>query len=162
MEKSLSTYFKENNIKFKEYSHPPVFTVAESHLNPGLKNIPGLRTKNLFLRDEKSNFYLYVCPGEIRVNLKSLKSQLNVKEIHFGSPEELKKELNISPGSVSLFCMIHAKSTILLIDSKVWNAEQAGFHPNINTSTLVLEHSDIERFCNSLNIKYRIINLENE
>lgn len=162
MEQDLFSYLKKHKISYQEYNHPAVFTVAESHSNPIIQKIPGLRTKNLFIYDEKNRYYLLVCPGEKRVNMKLLKNQLNIKELHFGSPEQLKEQLKITPGSVSLFCMIHSKNVSLLIDKEVWDAKEAGFHPNTNTSTLVLSHENIENFCNSLKSKYQILSLNNE
>ena len=144
----LIDYFKKHNISYRLYEHPAVFTVAES--KKVTQHIPGLRTKSLFLRDEHANFYLVCMPGEERLNIKALRALLNVKELHFGSPEELKQELRVTPGSVSLFAMIHAHSTTLIIDQHVWDAPLIGAHPNINTSTLVITHAALERFCASL------------
>jgi len=73
---------------------------------------------------------------------------------------ELKQELNLSPGSVSIFGMINAKNTILIVDKDVWDAKSVGFHPNINTATLELSHKSLENFYNSLNLKKEIIRLE--
>lgn len=154
MDKTLISYLEENNINFTIHTHIPVFTVAES--KSVREKIPGLHVKNLFLKDEKGNFYLYVCPAEKQANLKALRKFLNVKKIQFGSPEELHSQLKISPGSVSLFCMIYSKDTLLIIDNEVYFAEKAGFHPNNNTATLVLENKDIKKFINSLNKKYLI------
>ena len=155
MDKKLFEYLNSLNIKYTEYEHPAVFTVAESKkLN--LK-IPGMHTKNLFLKDENENFYLLVCPGEKRMNLKELKKNLSVKEIHFGSPDELKSELNSSSGSVSIFAMIYAKKVHLLIDKEVWLVKEVGFHPNLNTSTLVISHEDLEKFYNSLTCEKEVI-----
>ncbi len=148
MDLFLKTYLERHNIKYKIYKHPAVFTVAESDKIKTL--IPGVRSKNLFLRDEKNKFYLYCLPGEKRADLKAIKKNLGVKELHFASSEELKKELNLTPGSVSLFGMIHAKNTRLLIDKEIWEAQEVGFHPNINTATLVINHKDLEKFCNNL------------
>lgn len=157
MDKELFKYLNELGLKYKEYRHPAVFSVAESKkLN---LNIPGAHTKNLFLKDENNNYYLLVCPGDKRMNLKALKKHLNIKELHFCSPQELKEELNITPGSVSLFCIIYAKNVSLLIDKEVWDAKEAGFHPNINTSTLVISHDGLGKFYNSLKCKKEVIEI---
>jgi len=158
MDKDLQKYLEDLGIRYTEYKHPAVFTVAES--KKLALNIPGLHTKNLFLRDENKKFYLLVCPGDKRMNLKSLKKHLKIKELNFGNPDELKKILNISPGSVSLFCLIHAKQIHLIIDKEVWLADSVGFHPNANTSTLVISHSDLEKFYNSINFEKEVIEIE--
>lgn len=155
MDPLLESYFKKHSISYQLYEHPAVFTVAES--KNVAQHIPGLRTKSLFLRDECNRFYLVCMPGEERLNMKLIRAALKVKELHFGSPEELKQELRVAPGSVSLFALIHARSTTLIIDQHVWDAEQIGAHPNINTSTLVISHEALVRFCNSLSPAYKIL-----
>ncbi|MBI2632002.1 prolyl-tRNA synthetase associated domain-containing protein [Candidatus Pacearchaeota archaeon] len=156
MDEKLKKYLEKHNILYKIFEHPAVYTVAES--DKVTKNIPGIRSKNLFLRDENNNFYLVSLPGEKRLNTKSLRKHFNLKELNFASPEELKEQLNITPGSVSLFCMIYAKRNIILvIDNEIWSSPIADFHPNINTSTLVVSHKDLEKFVYSLKNKIEVI-----
>ncbi|MDO8459742.1 MAG: prolyl-tRNA synthetase associated domain-containing protein [Nanoarchaeota archaeon] len=157
MNNQLKQYFEKHNINYKIHEHPAVFTVAESK---NIKiNIPGLHTKSLFLRDESNKFYLVCLPGEKRLNLKFLKEKFSLKELHFGSAEELKEELHVTPGSVSIFTMIHAKNTILILDDEIWKAPIVGFHPNINTSTLEITHKELEKFYNSLSAEKYILAL---
>ena len=148
-------YLKGHNISYRLYEHPSVFTVAES--DKITRHIPGLRTKNLFLRDERGAFYLVCMPGEKRLDIKKLKFHLKVKELHFGSPEELAAELQLTPGSVSPLAMINAKHTTLLIDYIVWNASEIGVHPNKNTATLVFTHNAFAQFCLSLTARFEVL-----
>jgi hypothetical protein len=80
--------------------------------------------------------------------------------------KELKAELNLTPGSVSIYGMINAvnsknsKSITLILDQVVWNSDSVGFHPNINTSTLELTHENLEKFYNTLKCKKEIMKLE--
>ena len=96
---------------------------------------------------------------EKRLDIKSLRISLGVKELHFASPSELSSELNITPGSVSIFCMIYAKTSSLIIDEEIWQAKVVGFHPNENTSTLEITHENLEKFCNTLKHHIKIIKL---
>lgn len=161
MEENLKKYLLKNNVNYVIHKHKAVFTVNESKEEPEIKFIPGLRTKSLFLRDKNKNFYLVCLPGEKRLNIKFLKEKLDVTELHFASPEELKIHLNLTPGSVSIFGMINAKNVLLILDEEVWQADITGFHPNINTATLEISHKDLEKFINSLNCKKLIIKLPN-
>src|SRR3989344_5761942 len=130
MDATLLTYLKENNIEYTVHHHPAVFTVAESNaLN--LK-LPCFHTKNLFLKDERERFYLLCCAADKPVDMKSLRQQLGVRKLHFGSAQDLEQQLNTTPGSVSLFAMIYTKNVRLLLDAKVWAAPHVGFHPNVN------------------------------
>ncbi len=154
MDPHLKEYLTKHHISYELHEHPAVFTVEQS---TKLKlNVPGLHTKNLFLKDEHAHFYLMSMSAEKRLDLKKLKQYLQVKHLSFGSPEELKGELNLTPGSVSLFGMVHATNTQLLLDKDVWNAATVGFHPNINTATLVLSHASLEKFCKSLVARWEV------
>jgi len=159
MEKNLEEYLNKNKISFKIYRHPEIFTVSQAISNPVIKKIPGLRTKSLFLKDDENRYYLITLPGSKRLNTKFLKKHLEIKSLNFASPEELWKELGIKPGSVSMFCVINSRDVCLILDKEVYESEEAGFHPNINTETIVLEGSNIKRFYNSWHRKKEIISL---
>ncbi|MBS3077079.1 prolyl-tRNA synthetase associated domain-containing protein [Candidatus Pacearchaeota archaeon] len=159
MDIKLKNYLKLHSISYIGHEHEAVFTVEESRKLK--QSIPGLHCKCLFLKDENKKFYLVALPAEKRLDTKKLKSLLEIKKLNFGSPEELKEKLNLTPGSVSIFGMINSKDSevVLLIDKEVWDAEKTGFHPNINTSTLELNHEDLEKYYNSLSGEKSILKL---
>jgi len=158
MDTKLFDYLRAKSIGFKEYKHPAMFKVSDELEMK--KNIPGQRAKSLFLKDNHNNFYLVVWDAYSKLPTNKLRKHLKVKDIEFASSEELKFNLNTTPGSVSIFAMIHAKNVRLLIDTRLWNAEYSGYHPNENTSTLVISKEDLHKFCDSLNIPYEVISLE--
>lgn len=72
-------------ISYQRIDHAPVFTCEEA--SKLLPDLPAARTKNLFLRDPKSErLFLVVVPEESRVDLKALARALGVKRLSFGSP----------------------------------------------------------------------------
>ncbi|HVY01915.1 MAG TPA: YbaK/EbsC family protein [Candidatus Nanoarchaeia archaeon] len=157
MEENLKKYLENNNIKFKEHKHKAVFTVAQS-IAEGIK-FSFAHTKNLFLTDKQGNFFLFCLQAEKRAPLKKVKSLFNVKELQFASPSDLKSELNLTPGSVSIFGLINNPSVSLVLDQELYDAPGVGFHPNINTSTLELSHDNFVKFYNSLPNKKVIIEI---
>jgi Ala-tRNA(Pro) deacylase len=159
MDKTLEKYLKTRNISYVAHQHPAVFTVEESKTLK--KSIPGLHCKALFLKDEKGNFYLVGMPAEKRLDVKNLRIHLKARKLHFASPEELKQEINLAPGSVSIFGAIYIKDkkVKLIIDKEVFDAETVGFHPNINTSTLEVKHEGLEKYFNSLGCEKEVIEL---
>lgn len=157
MDKNLEDYLQAHKISYKEHKHKPIFTVEESKLLK--KTIPSIHTKCLFMKDEKSHFYLICIEAFKRLDTKLIKTKFNIKELKFSSPEELKRELNATPGSVSIFAMIYSKNINLVIDEDIYLAESSGFHPNINTSTLEINHNDLKKFIESLEISFLIIKL---
>ncbi len=159
MDKNLKPYLEKYGISYKVHHHPPVFTVAESlKLKGEISEV--LHTKNLFLKDEKNNFYLVCLYAHKRLNLKFLKERLQAaKKLEFASEKELKEHLNVLPGSVSIFSIIYAKDVTLILDKQIWEAEKVGFHPNINTATLELTHEDFEKFWKTIKAKKDILPL---
>lgn len=159
MDAQLKSYLEKHNIKYKIQKHPPVFTVKEADKVKD-KTPHILHTKNLFLKDENKIFYLVSMYAYKRLDLKSLKEKLNAKKkLSFATAEQLKENLNLTPGSVSIFGMIYAKEVIVIVDKQVWDAKIVGFHPNINTATLELTHENLERFYNTLKSKKQILEL---
>ena len=157
MDKTLKNYLENHFIKYIKHEHPAVFTVEESKKIK--TKYTGLHTKSLFLKDTKNNFYLVCMLGEKRLNTKILRKYFKIRKLNFASPEELKIYLKVAPGSVSIFCAIYHDSIALILDKDIWQAKSAGFHPNINTSTLELDRENLEKFYNSLKCKKFILKL---
>jgi Ala-tRNA(Pro) deacylase len=155
---SVTTYLKENKIKYYIHSHPPVFTVEEAKKH--CSSIPGMHCKNLFLKDKiKNQFYLLSMPGEKKLVINDFAKKIGAKKLSFALPDELKEILGLTPGSVSPFGLINdaGKKTIFMVDKEVWDAEIVSFHPNINTETLELTREEFRRYIISLGSSYTVI-----
>ena len=159
MDKKLKSYLDKYGINYIIHKHRAVFSVEESR--DLKKDIPGLHCKTLFLKDSNGKFYLIGMPGEKRLDSKKFKQHIRVKKVRFGNSDELKKEVDLIPGSVSIFGAIYIenKNTKLILDKQVWQAGIVGFHPNVNTATLELKHEDLEKFYNSLECDKEIVEL---
>ncbi len=136
-------------IPYQRIDHAPVFTCEEaSRLLPKLPKLPAAKTKNLFLRDPKSErLFLVVTPEESRIDLKALAAALGVKRLSFGSPERLESVLGLTPGSVTLLAMVRdrEKAVELVVDETIWQAERVQCHPLVNTATLLIRLDDVRR-----------------
>lgn len=133
-------------IPYQRFDHPPVFTCEEA--SKLLPDLPAAKTKNLFLRDPKSErLFLVVSPEDHRVDLKALATMLGVKRLSFGSPERLDAVLGLTPGSVTLLAMVRdrEKAVELVVDEAIWQAEQVQCHPLVNTATLIVRLDDVRR-----------------
>ncbi len=146
MDKVLK-FLDQLNIPYHNYEHPAVFTVAQS---TQLKtDIPGASTKNLFLRNQKkTSYYLVLILAEKRADLKFLAHNLHEDKLSFASPEDLKKILGLTPGSVSVFGLINCQDQNLkvVVDNDFWQYDQIGFHPNDNRATVVISTDDLKKF----------------
>ena len=101
--------------------------------------------KNLFLCNrQKTSFYLLMMPGEKVFKTKDLSKQLGVARLSFASPEDMRRLLNITPGSVSVLGLMndHDGRVRLLIDRDLLKDAYLCCHPCINTSTLKLRMAD--------------------
>lgn len=157
MEAHLSNYLSEKNIIFQEFKHDRVFTVSESKKIK--KDFEAQGSKNLFLKSDNSKFFLVCMDQEKRLDIKSLQKHLLVPKLRFASEEELFTQLNLTPGSVSIFGLIHNSEVHLILDEALWSAKSVGFHPNSNDATLVLEHDSFSKFYHSLPNKKEILSL---
>jgi len=140
-------FLRSHGIEAQRHEHPAVMTVEESlRLVPKL---PGLKTKNLFLRDKKGRRHLLVTvPHDVVVDLDALGEALAVGNVGFASAERLQKHLGIKPGSVSLLALVNdeALAVEFVIDRVLWEADALQAHPLVNTATLVIDHDGLERF----------------
>lgn len=140
-------FLSDHDIDYQRFDHPPVYTVADvRRLTPDL---PGAKTKNLFLCDQKGKkHFLVMLPHDKRVDLKGLQGILGVGKLRFGSADRLKRFLGIEPGAVSLLAVINdeAKAITVLMDKPLWASESFQFHPLVNTATLTISRENIERF----------------
>lgn len=157
---NVLNFLDKNNIEYKLHEHPAVFTCedAEKHC----ANVPGLPSKNLFLRDDKKKrFFLVVMPAHKQLNLKKLGENLGVKKLGFASPNSLKEKLELEPGSVSPFGLINneEKDVEVYIDKDIKDAEIASFHPNINTGSLEITKENFEKYLNLFKNKVEIIEI---
>lgn len=147
MSKSIYTVLDDLGIQYTEVKHPAIFTSAEAEAY--WKDIPGIKTKNLVLRNRKGDtHYLAIAPVEKRVDLKRLAKELGEVQLSFASLERLLKHLGLTPGSVTPFGLMNNadRCVKVLLDTQVAQAEEQGFHPNINTATLSLKTKDLRKF----------------
>ncbi len=149
MQKSdeLLTYLESNGIAAKTFEHPPVHTVEESRELRG--NIPGIHTKNLFLRDGKKNYFLFVTDEDAVIHLKSLGRKIGARGgLSFGSPDALMELLGILPGSVSVLAAVNdkEKKVTVVLDEQLLQASTINCHPLTNTRTTSLTREDLAAF----------------
>lgn len=145
---SLRQLLDELTIQYQHFTHPAVFTTADVELLP--EKLPGLDTKNLFLRDEKRRRYVLVCVrAATRVDLKQLGRVLDMKGVTFGSPEDMQAMLGIAPGSVCLFSLANDLEQRVegFIDASIEHNAEMQNHPLVNTETVVLRAADMLTLC---------------
>lgn len=156
----IFTYLNTHGIQHTAYDHPPVFTVEDA---TRLKaHVPGARTKNVFLRDRKGRRHFLVMVGHDKtVDTKALAKQIDVNRLNMGTPERLQEFLGVKPGSVTILGLIHDvdHNVEVYIDTTLWQAKAIQCHPLINTQTLVIEKSELEKFLDTTQHEAQILDI---
>lgn len=160
----LFDFFNKNGIKYTLYKHNPVFTTQDklTLIDSNILEIPGIHSKNLFLKTEKTNiFYLVSVTENKKVDLKALSNALNCNRFSFGKPEELLNLLNLTPGSVTPFGLMFDKNNQVnfVLDKDFLDAKYINFHPLVNNMTVGLAPQDFLTCMNLLLHKANIINI---
>jgi Ala-tRNA(Pro) deacylase len=144
--KDVFKILREIGIEYQQYDHPAVFTVEEAEK---YAREDGAHSKNLFLRNKKGNkHFLVILEGSKRVDLKNLAKLVGESDLSFASGERLLKLLRLTPGSVSPFGLINdeGKEVHVIVDKSLLVFDMQGFHPNVNTSTLVITTKNFKKF----------------
>jgi len=160
LNQSVYDFLELHSITYQCSDHAAVYTCEEAdRLVPDL---PGARTKNLFLRDRKGqrHFLLIVRPDQ-RVDLRALSAALSVKALSLASKERLKEHLGVDPGSVSLLALLHdhKHAVEVIFEESIWAASHLLSHPMVNTSTLVLSLDAVQQMLRITGHHHRVISV---
>ena len=141
----LLAWMAEHGIEQATHDHPAVFRVEEGL---DLKaDLPGLHTKNLFLKDTSGQFYLVTVLAEKQVDLGALRHLVGAGRFSFGSGDEMVELLGITPGSVTPLAAFNdqAGKVQLVLDEVLAAQPRVNVHPLRNTATLGLSGLDLVR-----------------
>ena len=156
----VTNLLDELQISYDIYEHPPVPTVEEAL--PYWNKIDATHCKNLFFRNHKGNqHYLVILNHEQQLKIRDLEQRLKQGKISFASSKRMDRFLGLGGGSVSVFGLINDKENHvhLFLDASLKSAERISFHPNENTSTLVISFNSFLRFLDWSGNSYEFITL---
>lgn len=125
------------------YAHPPLFTVNDGEaFRDGL---PGMGTKNLFLKDKKGTLWLVTAEEHTRVDLNAFSEWLRMRglaasRLSFASPALLLEALGVTPGSVTPLALVNdaTRKVNFAIDAQLLAAALVSCHPLRNDMTTVM------------------------
>jgi Ala-tRNA(Pro) deacylase len=150
-EEQMIQFLEEQEIPFQHIEHPPVYTCEEAErLRPRTGEAENaVSTKNLFLCDKRGRrTFLVMTACEKRLDLKELASKVGVKKLRFGSEQRLEASLSVGRGAVTLLGLVNdlERQVELWVDEEIWDGAYFLCHPLVNTATLVLSKTSLERF----------------
>ncbi|MCK8607687.1 prolyl-tRNA synthetase associated domain-containing protein [Apilactobacillus ozensis] len=145
-EEKVFNLLEQNHINYDVIHHPAAHTVSDIHFD-----FVGSKVKNLLLKSKNDNYYLLIIDSEKKADIKNITKQLAEKKMSFAKSDDLFNLMNLQPGSVTPFGLINDKQNMVkvLIDSHLDKKASIGFHPNVNTQTIVISFAD---FIKSLEI----------
>jgi len=143
-------------IEYELFEHPPVFSAEDAavHWQP----LNGTPVKNLFLRNKKGNrHYLVMLPIDKEADLPRLVKVTGDDRFSFASPDRLRDQLGLTPGSVSPFGLLNnpSRSVDVIVDAEIRGAAPLILHPNLNSHSVTITGDDLARFLSSTGHRVR-------
>lgn len=138
---ALSAWLTEHGVVHTTHDHPAVFRVEEGL---DLKaDLPGVHTKNLFLKDHKGRLWLISARQDTVIDLKRAATAMGAGRLSFGNEALMWETLGVRPGSVTALGLINdiERRVTFVLDRRLWEADIVNFHPLINTATTSLEQA---------------------
>jgi Ala-tRNA(Pro) deacylase len=154
----LLAFFQAHGIAEVTTEHPAVFRVEEGEAVKAA--IPGLHTKNLFLKDARGRLWLISAWQETVIDLKRLPPVIGSAKLSFGAPALMQDALGVTPGSVTALALVndrdHHRVTFVL-DAVLASAPQVNFHPLENTATTTLERAAFAAFLRAVGVAPMVV-----
>ena len=107
----------------------------------------GIKTcKTILLNNQqKTKFYLYVCPGDKRFDCKAFSRELEIARTSFSSEESFHKYLHANIGGASILSVIYDTNLDLniVIDNEIFESQFIGLNDCTTVSYLKMFTSDL-------------------
>jgi Ala-tRNA(Pro) deacylase len=146
----LFAFFDSHGIDHRTTDHPAVFRVGEGE---DLKRaIPGVHSKNLFLKDAKGQLWLISAADRTQIDLKRLHTVIGSARLSFGKEALLVEALGVRGGSVTAFALLNdpQQRVRFVLDRALAEAAVVNFHPLENTGTTSVSQTGFRRFLAAL------------
>lgn len=137
----------KTGLPYRVIEHVAVHHVGEEP--PELEGLP--TTKNLLLKDRSDGqVYMVVMEGEKRLDLGAFAAVLATTKnrLQFVKYEDVQAAVGVPPGHVSIFNLLNeeAKAVQIVFDKSLLQYPEIGFHPNVNTATVLMKPQDAIQF----------------
>ncbi|MEA5038765.1 MAG: YbaK/EbsC family protein [Clostridiaceae bacterium] len=142
--------FAKLGIQYEQYTHPPVPAAADRY--PMGLCFHAQICKNLLVAPRnESRFLLLMLPVEKSVDLKALRDEFQTARLQFAPEVRLAELLEQKQGCVGVCGVVHdrGKRIEVVFDSALRGCERIAMHPGVNTETVVMPFSELERYVHS-------------
>ena len=145
-------------VAHETVDHPAVFRVGEGEEIKAA--IPGLHTKNLFLKDAKGQLWLISAADRTVIDLKRLHAVIGSARLSFGSAALMEETLGVTPGSVTAFALINDQAehrVRFVLDRVLADGERVNFHPLTNTATTGVDQPGFRAFLAAVGVSPTVV-----
>ncbi|QTC91349.1 prolyl-tRNA synthetase associated domain-containing protein [Brevundimonas goettingensis] len=156
----LLDWMAEHEVEQITHDHPAVFTVGEGL---DLKaEMPGVHTKNLFLKDKKGRLWLISAAQDTVIDLKRAHAAMGSDRLSFGNEGLMYETLGVRPGSVTALGLINDvdRRVTFVLDRRLHEAAIVNFHPLINTATTALDQAAFRKVLTLLGREPVVVDFE--
>ena len=166
LEKEIRTYdfLDALQVPYQRIDHETLMTIEAC--KDVDKVLDAVICKNLFLCNrQETNFYLLLMPADKPFRTKEITSQLGCARLSFASEDAMEQLLQLTPGSATIFGLMHdtENRVQLLVDRDLLEEATFGCHPCINTSTIRMQTGDVfDKLTTVLHHPYTIVTLKGE
>ena len=86
---------------------------------------------------------------------------LGLTNLSMASAEQLQKHLGVEAGAVSILAIVNNTkcAATVVVDSDVWKADVLQCRPLVNTSTLAIGRSDIQRILEITGHEWKVVDI---
>ena len=146
----IRNLLQELEIAHEWFEHESIHRCEDSLAWHQENKLPGVRAKNLFLRNKNGKrHFMLILPQDKNFDKTHFKI-LTEQKCGFADEERMMKHLGVKPGSVSPFCLIaDAEGHVeVLIDENLMSEEFLYFHPQRNTASIQIKPTDLTTWLN--------------
>ena len=146
----LFAFLDAEGVDHATTEHAPVFRVEEGAAIKAA--MPGGHSKNLFLKDTKSQLWLISALGETVIDLKRTAGVIGAAKLSFGSPERLWDALGVRPGAVTALALVNdpQRRVRFVLDAALAACDPVNFHPLSNDATTAISRAGFARLLAAL------------
>ncbi|MGB0498110.1 MAG: prolyl-tRNA synthetase associated domain-containing protein [Rubricella sp.] len=144
-ETALLALFDRLGLRWRLQRHPAFHTVEEA--KAGRIDLPGIHTKNMFLKGKDGTLALVTCGEDRRIRIRDLEKALGLKKMSFGKADLLWEVLGVRPGAVTPFALVNdtGRRVCLILDAQMMEADAINAHPLHNEATVAMSPGDMLR-----------------
>jgi len=148
---------KELKLTYKLHEHEAVLTVDA--LKAVVSHSKAMPSKNLFIKDKKSNFFIVTTASDAKIDMKTLGKKIGASgAIRFADDKFLTDKLKIGKGCVSPIAAMNDPTVKVFFDSSLQGTDVL-VHPLVNTASVEISFDGLSSFLKGVGVETGLVDL---